>query len=183
MPVGVGRVCVTAVDAFVIRAVPRSPVTKVCAPVTTFGIKLDRKPPADVMSALDASVVSIPPLAPTSVTVPPPPPLPGGTAHVASSRRNFVEPAVEPGSGTAPDAWLEPDATNVGRSVPTSARKVGAAAAPLTGPISATPGFCAFSVTPRVPLPVTGVFATENPDGIDSPTLVTVPPPPLTAEG
>src|ERR1700722_15397818 len=39
---------------------------------------------------------------------------PAGTFHVPSSRRYRVEPAVAPGSGTTPAAWLDPLGPNTG---------------------------------------------------------------------
>ncbi|KWA63432.1 hypothetical protein WL28_28215 [Burkholderia ubonensis] len=122
LPVAAGSVCVTALEEFVMIAAPRSPVTNVCALVTTEGSKLARTLPLLVMAAPDAWSVSTPPVPPTLVTVPPPPPLPGGTAHVESSRRKRVVPAVAPGSGTPPVVWLAPEPVNGGMSAPTSAR-------------------------------------------------------------
>src|SRR6187455_3680339 len=45
------------------------------------------------------------------IVVPPPP---AGTAHVASSRKNFVAPAEPGGVGTRPDAAEPPDWTITG---------------------------------------------------------------------
>jgi hypothetical protein len=47
-------------------------------------------------------------------TIVPPPPLPGGTVHVAFSHKYRVDPAVAPGSGTSPFAWVAPDAPKTG---------------------------------------------------------------------
>src|SRR5208283_5092545 len=62
-----------------------------------------------------------------------------------------------------------------GRSAPAKARKVGAAALPDTGPAMMKSAFWFANAAVNVPEPVTGVPETENIEGIDSPTLVTVP--------
>src|ERR1043166_6364545 len=67
---------------------------------------------------------------PTLVTVP----LFVRFVQVASSRRKRVLPLFAPGSGTAPEAWLAPEALNVGMSAGTIALNVGVAALPLDGP-------------------------------------------------
>src|SRR5947209_5340095 len=62
----------------------------------------------------EAALVTVAAQEPLGVKVALPPP-PAGAAQVASSRRNFVLPAVAPGSGTAPAACDAPLAMKAGR--------------------------------------------------------------------
>ena len=63
----------------------------------------------------------------------------------------------------------------VGRSVAASARNVGADAAPVVGPAKTKAADCVASEAVSVPAPVTGEFATVKIEGIERPTLVTLP--------
>src|SRR5277367_4204789 len=61
-----------------------------------------------IVTVAPEEVKVIAPVSPLRLVTPPP--VPGGTAKVASSRRNFVVPADDPGSGTTPGAWFGPEA-------------------------------------------------------------------------
>ena len=76
-------------------------------------------------------------------------------------------------------SWLQPiDKDAAGMSAATSARNVGAAAAPVVGPAQTRFAACVASVTASVPVVVTGEPPTEKIAGMDNATEVTVPPPP-----
>lgn len=64
---------------------------------------------------------------------------------------------------------------SAGMSELVRARNVGIAAPPLDGPANTRFGLCVFNVAVSVPLNVTGEFETEKIEGIDKPTLATVP--------
>ena len=68
-------------------------------------------------------------------------------------------------------------ADGLGRSAPTSARKVGDAAAPVVGPAQIVFAVWVLREAVSVPVLITGLFVTVNIPGIDRPTLETVPPP------
>lgn len=70
------------------------------------------------------------------------------------------------------------DSDAAGMSAATRARKVGVAADPVVGPAQTRFANCVASVTSRLPVLVTGEFATEKIAGIVRATEVTVPPPP-----
>src|SRR5579871_4216486 len=88
------------------------------------------------------------------VDPPPPLPVPGGVAHVPSSRKNRVVPAAAPGSGTLPIACPGPDGPNTcGRGMAT----IEAVADSTVPGTSASPHNV--NVEPAMKLPVPGEIA------------------------
>jgi hypothetical protein len=100
-----------------------------------FGIELAATASVGVVAAFVTVAVShvghdpVPKL----VTVPAPPPPPLGATQLPSSRRYLVAPAVAPGSGTTPAAWLAPLGPNNGSRAALTVPLV--IAAPLTPPV------------------------------------------------
>jgi hypothetical protein len=82
-----------------------------------------------------------------------------------------IVPPVRP----VPVATLVTVPVPAGKSAAVSARNVGAAAAPVVGPANTSAADCVARDAVRVPAEVTGEFVTVKIEGIDSPTLVTLP--------
>jgi hypothetical protein len=109
---------------------------KLMAANAVFGIELAATASVGVVAALVTVGVNHAGHVPAAklVTVPePPPPPPAGTTQLPSSRRYRVAPAVAPGSGTTPAAWLVPLGPNTGSRAALTVPLV--IAAPLTPPV------------------------------------------------